>query len=409
MATTPTQPVGVVSPAPVASPATLPDTADNTRAYQVNFTESQADTLLLLGTHRYWLHLSQIAASTKPLEYAPATLASKFFAAPSDTAWRAHRVRGYEGTYTFALRDSARRAGVFNTKLHKRDFLHTNKGELLTLSEPEFQYMGYSSGLKALVFVAYFGLPYSDVIDRTALLLDARSGQVKGTYRIGSASFEAIDCDPQVAPGEQAILTCAGQLLRAGQPPLSLKRPHAEVRAARFLTDTTMLVVYEFGDYRPVPPQEEFAPDEAASMPVAGAPVTAQMAQPPMEFVSTPAQRRLPNAIVLSTSGRQLATFHYDGWLPDMGYSMPRHAVAASRTYYFLNGENGKPKSLLLLSKARPDSVIQLPLKTFTKFQPPRRRQEVKFVLSDGTDDCTFYADSANPRHIRYARRPAGN
>jgi hypothetical protein len=226
--------------------------------------------------------------------------------------------------------------------------------------------------------------------------------------RIGSASFEAIDCDPQAAPGGQAVLTCAGQLLRAGQPPLSLKRPHAEVRATRFLTDTTLLVVYEFGDYRLAPRSEEVAAEEGESSPVAGAPVTAVLAQPPLEFTSTPAQRRLSNAIVLSTSGRQLAAFRYDGWLPDMGYSMPRHAVAASRTYYFLNGEIDKPKSLVLLSKARPDSVIQLPLKSLAKFQPPRRRQETRFVLSDGANDYTFYADSANPRRIRYTRRPAG-
>jgi hypothetical protein len=405
VATTPTLLVATRLPAPRLT-AQL-DTADIMRAYWGSFTEARPDTLLRLGTRRYRLHLSQVADSTKPIEYAPAQLAGKFFAAPSDTAWRAHRVRGYEGTYAFVLRDSARRTVVFSKKLHKRDFWPTDKGELLTLSEPEFRYLGYSSGLQALIFVVYFGLPSSDVIDRTALLLDTKNGRVKGMYRIGSASFEAIDCDPRAAPGGQAVLTCAGQLLRAGQPPLSLKRPHAEVRATRFLTDTTLLVVYEFGDYRPAARPAELAA-EAAPSPVAGAPVTAVLAQPPLEFASTPAQRRLPNAIVLSTSGRQLAAFRYDGWLPDMGYSMPRHAVAASRTYYFLNGEIDKLKSLVLLSKARPDSVIQLPLKSLTKFQPPRRRQETRFVLSDGATDYTFYADSANPRRIRYTRRPAG-
>lgn len=400
-------PVVAVPSAPVAAAALPPDTADLTRAYQGNFSEFQADTLLQLGTRHCWLHLSQVADSTKPIEYAPAVMAGKYFAAPSDTAWRAHRVRGYEGTYTFTLRDSARRAVVFTKKLHKRDFLRTDKGELLTLSEPDFRYQGYSSGLRALVFTAYFGLPSSDVANRTALLLDARSGQVQGIYRIGSASFEAIDCDPQVAPGGQAVLTCAGQLLRAGQPPLSLRRPHAEVRAARFLTDTTLLVVYGFGDYRPARREVKSASDGGSPLPVVDAAVTAVLSQPAMEFTSTPAQQRLPNAFVLSTSGRQLATFRYDGWLPDMGYSMPRHFAAATRSYYFLNGENDKPKSLVVLPKTRPDSVLQLPLKALSKFQPPRRPQEVKFTISDGSYEYTFYADSAQPRRVRYARRAA--
>lgn len=394
-------------PASVAPPPTPPDTADLTRANWGRAAEAQSDTLLQLGPRHYWLHLSQVPDSTKPLEFAPATVAGKYFATPSDTAWRAHRVRGYDGTYTFTLRDSARRAVVFRKTLHKRDFLRTDKGEVLTLSDPDFRYMGYSSGLRALVFAAYWGLPYSDIIDRTALLLDARTGQVKGTYRIGSASFEAIDCDPRVAPGGQAVLTCAGQVLRAGRPPLSLRRPHAELRAARFLTDTTLLVVYEFGDYRPAPPRDKLTSAESGPSPVGTAPVMAVLAQPDKELTSTPAQRQRTNAFVLSTSGRQLAAFHYDGWLPGMAYEMPRHFAAATRTYYFLNGETDKPKSLVLLRKTQPDSVLQLPLKSLPKFQPPRRPQETKFSLSDGMYDYTFYADSAQPRRVRYARRRA--
>jgi len=410
VATTPTAaPVVAVPRAPVVAAALPPDTADLTRANRGRAAEAQSDTLLQLGPRHYWLHLSQVPDSTKPLEYAPATVAGKYFAAPSDTAWRAHRVRGYDGTYTFTLRDSARRAVVFQKTLHKRDFLRTDQGEVLTLSDPDFRYLGYSSGLRALVFVAYFGLPYSDVIDRTALLLDARNGQVKGAYRIGSASFEAIDCDPQVAPGGQAVLTCAGQLLRAGRPSLSLQRPHAEVRAARFLTDTTLLVVYEFGDYRPVRREAEPASDGDGPLPAVDAAVTAVLSQTPMDFASTPAQRRLPNAFVLSTSGRQLATFRYDGWLPGMGYDMPRHFAAATRSYYFLNGESDKPKSLVILSKARPDSALQLPLKALPKFQPPRRPQEIKFTIGDGSYDYTFYTDSAQPRRVRYARRLRDN
>ncbi len=379
------------------------------RWYRGYFKTTQTDTLVAIGSRHYWLHMSQVADSTQPIEYEPAAVAGKFFAAPSDTAWRAYRVRGYDGTYTFTLRDSLRRTVVFSQKLHKRDFLASDKGEVLTLSEPEFYYRGYSSGLGGLLFLAQFGLPFSDVANRTALLLDARSGRLRGLYSIGSASFEAIDCDPQVAPGGQAVLTCAGQLLRAHRPPLSLKRPHAELRAARFLTDTTLLAVYEFGDYRSVRPTDDVSTDEAGPLPVAGAANSAQFTQAPLELVSTAAQRRLPNAFVINTSGRQLTAFHYDGWEPDMGYSMSRQFVAATRTHYVLNGESDKLRSVVLLPQARPDSAIQLPLRSIPKFHPPRRQSEVRFQLSDGDTDLIFYADSSNPRRLRYTRRPVAN
>lgn len=119
-----TPPPTAPAPPETAFPAApLPDTVDNMRAYRGDFRSWQTDTLVAIGPRHYWLHLSQVADSTQPLEYAPAAVAGKYFAAPSDTAWRAHRVRGYEGTYTFTLRDSARQKVVFSQKLHKRDFL----------------------------------------------------------------------------------------------------------------------------------------------------------------------------------------------------------------------------------------------------------------------------------------------
>ena len=375
------------------------DTTDYTRAHQANFDYSRADTLILLGKRHYWLQLRQVADSTKPLDYAPAYVVGRPFAAPTDTAWQAHRVRGYEGTYTFALRDSSRRKLVFRTQLHKRDFQATNAGEVLTVSEPEFHYLGYSAGLNGLLFVAYFGIPYSDVIDRTMLLLDTHTGQVKAQRGIGSATFDAIDCDPQVSPTGQAVLTCAGELLRAGQSPLSLRRPQAALRAARFLTDTTLLAVYEFGTYRPVKPSAPDADDQTAALPVAGAAATAEMAQP-TEFVSTPAQRRAANAFVLSTSGRVLGRFRYDGWSGDMGYTMPRRYSPSTRTYYVANGT----KSIFLLPKAQPGSAVELPLSKLARFRSPQQPLEITLTLPYAVNMQTLvlYVDTLHPQQVRY-------
>ena len=92
-----------------------------------------------------------------------------------------------------------------------------------------------------------------------------------------------------------------------------------------------------------------------------------------------------------------------------MGYFMPRQFAAATRTYYLLNGQNDQPKSLVLLPKAWPDSVMHLSLKSLPKFQPPRRPREIKFTIGDEVHDYTFYVDSAQPHRIRYVRRPAAN
>lgn len=382
------------------APRAAADTSDYTRAYGGAFTDPRADTLILLGQRHYWLQLRQVADSTKPLDYAPAYVVGRAFAAPTDTAWRAHRVRGYEGTYTFALRDSSRRTVVFRTQLHKRDFFATNAGEVLTVSEPQFHYLGYSAGLNGLLFVAYFGIPYSDVVDRTMLLLDARSGRVKVQRGIGSATFDAIDCDPQASPTGQAVLTCAGELLRVGRPAFSLRRPQAELRAARFLTDTTLLAVYEFGTYRPAKQVPPDVADEAAPVPIAGATATAEMTQYPTEFVSTPAQRRAANAFVLSTSGHVLGKFRYDGWSGDMGYAMPRRYSPSTRTYYFSNGA----QSIVMLPKAQPGRVVKVPLKKMARFQPPQQPQEIILTLPFAVNMQTLvlYVDTLHPRQIRY-------
>ena len=386
---------------PVVAPmAVALDTADYMRSTRQALTYHAAlDTLISLGTRHYWLYMSQATDSTRPFDYGPTRIVGRHFAAPSDSSWQRRRVRGYEGTYRFVLRDSTHRRVLFSQQLHKRDLLPVASAETVTVSEPDFYYLGYSSGLHALLFQVEVWIPSSDVGSRAALLLDARTGRVQKLSSIGSVTFEATDCDPRVSPTGRAVLTCADELLRAGQPPLSLRRPHAELWATRFLTDTTLLAVYQFGDYQPRQPD----PDEATTnSDVPDDPrITAGFYLPDEEFVSTDAQRQLANAFVLGTSGRVLAKFRYDNWAPDMGYSMPYYYSAATRTYYLLSGPQVE---LLQLPKSRPGTVVKLPLKSLPSFKPPRRPSEEIFSFHYDSAEYMFYVDKAAPHSVRVRR-----
>lgn len=389
----PAPPVAAAPPAPT-------DTTDYTRT-PPGYRTLHADTLIRLGSRRYWLQTRTVTDSTRPFDYGPTAIVGRHFAAPTDSAWRLRRVRGYDGTYTLTLRDSTRRRVVFTRQLHKQDLRHACPPELLTVSEPDFYYQGYSRGLHALLFTVETGIPSSDVIHRAALLLDARTGRTLALQDIGSASFEATDCDPQVSPDGQAVLTCADTLLRAGHPPLSLRRPHAELRAARFLTDTTLLLVYAFGEYRPT--KAAAADTVADQAPSSDDPrITADFYVPDEEFVSTPAQKRAANAFIYGTSGRVLSKFRYDGWAPGMGDELPRCWLAATRTHYLVS----EGKDLVLLPRAHPGTFQKLPIKGLPRFHPPQRPQEARFSLYSDAGEYTFYIDKTNPQAIRYQLKP---
>lgn len=401
------QPVATTTPVPPtavkptearpAAPPPAPDTIDYTRAHY-SFPDYKAltDTLISLGSRHEWLRIELAPDSTKPLDYALATIVGQPFAAPNDSAWQAHRIRGYEGTYTFALRDSAQRTLVFSRQLHKRDFLRASSPEIVTVSNPFFRYLGYSRGLNALLFAAYFAIPYSDVCTRATMLLDAKTGRVLSLGDAGSASFGATDCDPQVSANGQAVLTCAGELLRAGRPPVSLRRSHAQLWAAHFLSDTTLLVVYDFGDYRPRKPDPASIPAD----PTADPSVSAGFSLPETEFVSTPTQRRAANAFILGTSGHVLSQFKYEGSESGISEVLPRYFSPITRSYYLVS----ESKYLVILPKARPGTFLKIPLKTLPKYQPPQRTQEFKFTLQNGVDEFTCYVDKNNPHAIRLRR-----
>jgi hypothetical protein len=381
------QPESAQPPTPlVALPNVLPtaDTADLTRANKHE--PGPRDSLILVGSRHYRLSVRVETDSTKPIDFTPAASVGGAFAAPNDSARRAGVVRGYAETYTFTLRDSVGKKTVFRRQLHKPDFYEAAPRDIVTVTNmPPPSYLGYSAALNALVFGCYIGIPFSDVGHQATLLLD-RQGQVRRISPGGPAYSDAPDCNPRISPSGRAVLTCT-EVLRAGQPPLSLLKPHAQLRAACFLSDTTLLTVYEYGDYveRPARPNEEAEN---------GSDVTAPMSD--YGFVTTPAQRRLPTAFIVSTSGRVLRQFRF---VPDyeLASDLARTWARAAGVYLFVEAGH----KLVVVPKAHPEALFELPLQQLPKFRPPLRPHERAYPVISGFTRLRFYVDTLNPRAVR--------
>jgi hypothetical protein len=373
-----------VLPAAAPTPPPAPDTADLTRAYARQ--PGPRDSLIAIGTRHYRLSIRVETDSTKPIDFSNTGIVGNAYASPSDSAQRAGMVRGYAETYTFTLRDSLGKTVIFRRQLHKPNFYQAAPRDIVTVTNLERPgYLGYSTALDALVFVCYLAIPYSDVGHQATLLLD-RQGRVRRLSPGGPAFSDAPDCDPRISPSGRAVLTCS-EVLRAGQPPLSLLKPHAQLRAARFLSDTTLLTIYEHGDYveRPSDPNDQT--DN-------GADVTAPMTN--YEFVTTPAQRRLPTAFIVSTSGHILRRFRL---VPDMELASFLARTWARSASVYLLVESGQ--KLVVVPKAHPEALFELPLKQLPKFHPPLRPHERAYSISSDFTRLRFYVDTLNPRAVR--------
>jgi hypothetical protein len=254
-------------------------------------------------------------------------------------------------------------------------------------------YLGYSAALDALVFVCYPGIPYSDVGERVTLLLD-RQGRVKRLSPGGVAWSGASDCDPRISPSGRAVLTCS-EILSAGHKPVPLFKPHKELRAARFLNDSTVLVVYENGDYvkRNTAKAARVKPD--AALPVDGGMETASMDE--VEFVATAAQRRLPTAYVINTRGQILRSFRLR---TSTAFSdvLLRCWVKPAGTYVFFE----EFEKLVLVPKGRPESLKEWPLKKLTRYRAPQRPEEKRYELRSEFSRLVLYVDTMAPEKIRY-------
>ena len=378
----------LVRPAPVA-----PDTADLMRRTRLQV--GPRDSLVQIGSAHFRLSVRVETDSTKPITYGPKGNVGGAYAARSDSAGRDGQVQGYAETYTFTLRDSVGKKVLFRRQLLKPDFYAAAPRAIVTvmnMARPD--YLGYSAALDALIFGCYLAIPNSDVGQQATLLLD-RQGRVLRIAPGGPAFSDASDCDPCISPSGRAVLTCS-EVLRAGQPSLSLVKPHALLRVACFLNDTTLLLIYEYGDYV----ERRLSADEVALHADDDGPdVTAPFI--PMEFVTTAAQRRLPTAQISSTSGRVLRRFRF---VPDyeLGSDLARTWVRAAGVYLLV--EAGR--KLVVVPKAHPETLFELPLKQLPKFRLPVHQHEQAYSVISGFTRLRFYVDTLNPRAVRVQSLP---
>ncbi|WP_157886977.1 hypothetical protein [Hymenobacter sp. PAMC 26628] len=316
-----------------------------------------------------------LVAQARPDSAHPLTALAYF---SDDDRARQHltKVHGYDGRFTFTLRDAAG-APVFRRELRKADFAKMGAPDVVVesaVNKPVF--LGYAAALRALVFTVDFGTPDSDVGFQVVLLLDL-GGQVLRLSE-GRALSGGPDADPALAGNGRAVLT-ATEVLRPGLPPLRLARPGADLAGAFFLTDTTVLAIYDPGKNRPVR-----LPDGLVNY----------------ERRVTPQQEQAPNAFVLRVrNGQAVSSFRYRGYYEGMGYSVPHFRLPAAHACYLLDEKRG-----LYLVPLAPGAPAVLKFAEMPQFVPPQIAQEVRFELQGEDAQFAFYADTLNPRRVRYQR-----
>jgi len=319
--------------------------------------------------------LHHLVVQARPDSARPLT-ALAYFSDDDRARQRLTKVRGYDGRFTFTLRDAAG-APVFRRELRKADFAKMGAPDVVVesaVNKPVF--LGYSAALRALVFTIDFGVPDSDVGFQVVLLLDL-GGQVLRLSE-GRALSGGPDADPALAGNGRAVLT-ATEVIRPGQPPLRLTRPGADLAGVFFLTDTTVLAVYDPGKNRPVR-----LPDGLVNY----------------ERHVTPQQQRAPNAFVLRVrDGQVISSFRYRGYYEGMGYSVPHFGLPAAHACYLLDEKHG----LYLVPMAAGTPTV-LKFAEMPQFVPPQVAQEVRFEMQGEDAQFAFYADTLNPRRVRYQR-----
>lgn len=104
------------------------------------------------------------------------------------------------------------------------------------------------------------------------------------------------------------------------------------------------------------------------------------------EFTTTPAQRRLPTAFVLRTSGRVLR--HFQLAATGVAASELRRTFVPAAGTYFLYDETAR--KLVLLPKAQPELLTELPLKSLAAFKPPRHPREKRVEINSDFSRLTL-------------------
>jgi hypothetical protein len=355
-------------PLPPAAPLPKAPSPVPTPRYPVGWAPPASfDTAIMLNGQSYRLLLETETDSTQRLKTRYEPVPGHF-----DVA------RGYQGRFTFTLRDGGGRQ-LFRRQLRKNDFFKVVSEDIVTESEAFMPDMlAYSAPFGALVFTVDFMVPDSDVGSQAVVLLDL-TGRVLRMSE-GRSPGGGPDCEPTLSADGRSLLT-GSELLRPHQPPLRLNRPNADLVGAFLLSDTTLLAVY--------------APGRAHLIQNPGEPET-------YGRTPTPQQLRAPNAYVRHVrSGRVLRRFRYGGYYEELGFTIPRHYVPGTATHYLLDEKRG----LRLLPLAPPAIPSELRFTAMPRYAPPRKPAEVRFELQGVGSSFAFYVDTTSrvPR-IRYQR-----
>jgi hypothetical protein len=362
------------SPPPTVSPPA--DTLDVSNLdYAADNGKTKMDTLLSLGPRHYRLQLQAKADSSQELRLA-ATLADSVMVGTKANGEPVFEVkRFYNVRYTITLRDSAGHS-QFKRTFTKPAFYALVGRALVLESEPMRPvFVGFNAPRRWLLFRQQFGVEGTDWGGEAFLALDLKGRTQRLTFS-NIYGGGGSDCRIQQSPDGQAVITC-GQLLLPGGRYQPLTKPHTQLVAARFLSDTTLLTVYDYVLTRRVQYEGIWGTEE----------------------VPDPRYRRVPNAFVLSArTGNVLAKFRYDGFVDALGYNVLRQYVWQANSYYLLD-EN--QQLVRVIPKNKPQLTYQVSLRQLPAFRAPRQRNEVKIILSAGLDTSALYLNTVT-RRMRY-------
>lgn len=280
---------------------------------------------------------------------------------------------GYQGYFTFVMRDSLNRV-LSKRTLTKQTFYKTVGPELAVASAASLpQLLGYSEPFQALVFTIYFGAPGTDWTGEAVLLLDLR-GRVRRLASGFSAGGPSLAVT--LAADGRSLLTYDG-IIRANQPVLPLQRPGMQLVGAFLLNDSLAVTIYEPGGVRPDPPSTS------------------------PSFQAAPREKWPPNTFVINThTGKTIGLFRYDGFFEELGYVVPYDYLPATCTAYLLDDKKG----LYLVSARQPSQGRYLPFDSLGRYKAPRRSTEVKINLMTLAGQYDFFVDTLAPARIRYRR-----
>ncbi|WP_460621614.1 hypothetical protein [Hymenobacter tenuis] len=340
--------------------------------------KATTDTTFQIDGKPYRLRLSAEADSTRMLRVETDGIVGTALAADSNFA-NNQLVKGPTGYYRVVLTTAAGQP-VMRKEFRKSDFSKVVGADIVVVSAPmPPRFLGYYPELGGLAFWQEIAIPGSDVGSYVFFLLDMQGNVHNMSFGNHFGEGQA-DCDPLPAPHGGAFISCQ-QLLRAGRAALPLRKPHADLVLARFLSDSTLLTIYQYGEY--IVTNDSLGNAES------------------MVWKVPPHMRNKPNAFVLTLQGEKVARFQYNGFASNLGYYVPRTYVPATNTYYLLDEEGGY---LRLLNKQSPAATQEVKFRQMTQFRPPVRPSEIQFYIDAEATRFEFYAEKDHPEQLRYRR-----